>query len=107
MLSLRTYVKILCPVIVYVASELMHTMCTLLQLERVLKMNVIKNRQPVSVFFVLRKFWTKNCHCTEKICIDKWIQMATEKIELTGGVYLCCRCVERCSGTRPRSPNTN
>jgi len=84
-------------------------MCKLLQLSRVLQINDVINRQPVSVFFVLWKFWTKKCQCTEKICIDKWIQMAIWKIELTVGVYvcLCCRCVERCSGTRPRSPNTN
>lgn len=113
--ALTSYIKILGPVTVHiyeVASKWMHKfniMCTLLQLVRVVKMNDIINRQPVSVFFVLRKIWTKNCLCTEKMCMDKWIQMATWKIKLTGGlcVCLCCRCVERCSGTRPRSPNTN
>lgn len=89
--ALISYVKILRPLTVYiceVTSKLMHTinvMCTLLQVVRVVKVSDIINRQPVSVFFVLRKFWTKKCLYTEKIHINNWIQMATGKIELTNG----------------------
>jgi hypothetical protein len=59
--ALTSCVKVLCPVIVYiyeVASKLLHkinTICMLLQLVRVLKMDHVMSRHPASVCFVLRE----------------------------------------------------